>query len=318
MVLSCGTKDNFTSDKTTQFFLVDYNPAYLDVLWVVDSRSPLFATRDHLLSESKRFFQRLDGMTTNYQMAFIKSDMLVSKGKLQPESNPIILKRNFGSIDERTNLFGATMSQYFVNMRTDADSKGFQAAQTSLSSNFVPRTNVPLVLVFISDADDHSDLASGQSDAVAAYSAQFLALKGGNANLVRPYSINYVKLDGTEDAAARKKKRCATEYTADIDTTRTDNYFQDRYFKLATQMGGDTADLCSNFSEKIDLTGLKIKTLPNRFMLDRKTSTDKMIVDVFTGSTHYNDLKWTYSESTNELVFDVTPPEGATIQVTYR
>lgn len=317
LVLSCSGNEHFSSLSQTQFFLVDYNPSYLDVLWVVDDRSSLYSARDHLISESKRFFQRLDAITASYQMGIITSDMLTAKGRLQPLSNPITLKRNYGTVEERTNLFGSTMTQVLVNLGTDAESKGLLAAETALKSSFVPRSGVPLVLVFISDADDHS--VDPSVDAVAQFSASFLALKGGNTSLVRPYAINYVKLEASDDPAV---KRCATRYQADIDSTKKNPdgtaYFKDTYFKLADKLGGDTADLCSNFSEKIDLSGLTLKSLPNRFALEKRAVASSITVDVFRGTEHHPELKWKYQEDTNEIVFESTPPQGVTVQVTYQ
>lgn len=310
LLASCGGDDHFTSQRTTQFFLVDYNPAYLDVLWVVDNRSPLYDIREHLLDQSKKFFQRLDGITTSYQMGIVTSDMRFAKGQLQPLSSPVILKRNLRTLEERTSLFGTAMTQVVYNLKTGAETKGFQAAQAALSQYFVPRKGVPLVLVFISESDDTSEVPAGVTDSVAHYKSVFLGLKDGNANLLRPYAINYEKLSPTDDP---KVKRCATKSNADADKPE----FKDNYFTLAKDLGGKTADICAAFSEQIDLSGLRLKSLPTRFKLEKKAQAGTFLVDIFRGDEHF-DLKWSYEEATNEIVFESVPPEGATIQVTYQ
>ena len=128
--------------------------------------------------------------------------------------------------------------------------------------------------------------------------------------MIRTYSINYEKLLATDDINA---KRCATKHNADADSVN----FKDNYFLLAKGLSGTTADLCANFSEKIDLTGLRLKSLPSRFVLEKKAQLGTFLVDVFRGTEHF-DLKWSFNESTNEIVFETAPPEGSTIQVTYQ
>src|SRR4051794_12199552 len=95
MYVSCGSKEEFTQQATTQIFVQDYNPPYLDVLWMVDDRSPMSRAKSHLVSEASRFFQRLDAIPSDYQMAFVSADMDYARGRLKPQDNPIILKKNY-------------------------------------------------------------------------------------------------------------------------------------------------------------------------------------------------------------------------------
>ncbi len=319
LIAACSGKEQFTSGRETESFTVDYNPEYLDVLWVVDDRSPLIYAKNNLLEQASLFFTRLDRTANNYRMAMITSDMAYAKGKIRPLSSPSILVKTKTEpnsedeakrIKERTSLFGSTMTQLFINLGTGASPMGFLAAQTSLQQYFIPRKNVPLVLVFISDSDDKSTLPSGTTDSVEYYKSIFIGLKDGNSNLVRSYSINYETMTATDTTAT---KRCATETNADIDKSD----FQDNYFKLAKAMGGSTANLCGSFSSVIDLSGLRLKALPNSFQLSKKAQPGTFIVDIKRGDENF-DLKWTFDEAANKIVFETTPPEGTTINVTYK
>lgn len=311
--LSCADTEKYIQPQTSQVFLQDFNPEFLDILWVIDDRSSLFGYRNKLVTEAKKFFARLDAATNDYQMGFITSDMRFAKGQLKPNGTPAIIKRNVGDVNQRTELFGSVLTQVIVNLQTDGESKGLQAAQASLSKHFSTRAGVPLVLIFISDADDHSDSGDPAKSALDYYADSFRKLKGNNPELLKVYAINYVS--GGD--------RCTdSRYDADIDSARTlpdgSPYFQDRYFKLALELGGETADICSPFSEKISLSGLRLKTLSNRFKLDSKANPATISLNVFRGNEEFKDLKYSFDAATNEIVFDEAPPQGVTIQVSYQ
>ena len=167
--------DAIVSTGNTQFFVQNLSPQYLDVLWVIDDRSPMNRVRERLVAESQHFFTRLDAAAVTYRMAFISADMAFSKGRLKPDSSPVILTKESGlDVQARANYFGSILSQ-IINLHTGSEDRGFEAALTALSQSFVPRTGAPLVLVFISDADDHSSAPSGQS-VVSYYERAFLSL----------------------------------------------------------------------------------------------------------------------------------------------
>lgn len=305
---ACSDGERFIQQSTSEFFLQDFNPPFIDVLWVVDDRSPMYRIREHLNEEATRFFQRLDQSASQYRMGIISADTQFSGGELKPSGNPVILTKNLGTVDQRAQAFSTILSQV-INLKTGAESNGLAAGLLALNGGFFSQPNVPLVIVYISDADDHSDVDGG-GDAIDHFKEQYTSLKDSE-DLIQVYSINYLPLDG---AAKTSENRCATLYNADIDKAG----FEDRYFRFAETFGGDTSDVCGGFANDIDLTGLRLKELPTRFVLERRP--DPSTIDV--GVTRDGQLvpfpDWTYDAATNEIVFEAAPPAGTTIQVTYR
>ena len=309
---ACADKSKLLQTNSSLSFNQDFNPPLLDILWVLDDRSQFYNApgRNNIISEAQKFFTRLDGSTSSYQMGFITADMLRSQGKLQPVANPIILKKNMGTLEQRVALFSSLLTQVAFNGNTGGLNRAFEATNLALSQYFQPRPNVPLVLVFISDSDDHSLVPTSES-AVSYYGRKFLSFKNNNPDLLRVYSINYERLQSGQ--VIDRTNRCVTLYNADIDLAG----FQDRFSQLATILKGDTGGICGSFSQKISLDGLRLKQLPKRFKIDVPIQENTLKVVVSLNGVEITDLTWVFDSSSNEIVFDEAPPEGARIDVTY-
>jgi len=307
LLSACSQKENFTTSGSTRYFVQDFNPPYLDILWVIDDRSPMYFVRDHLVREAQNFFVRLDSIPDEYQMGITTMDTLRNRGALKPAGR--ILTKSTGTLSQRVAVFGNLLSQ-LINLSTGAENTGFEAVLLSLNQHFRPRPGVPLVLVFISDGDDFSDFRTvTQLDPVDYLANQLLSLKGNQEDLVRVFSINYVPHTSATNFA---DIRCATRNNADIDKAG----FQDRYFRLATRLKGDKADLCSSFSQTINLSGLRLKELPRRFKVDAQVSSvDKLRVIVSDRNQNSLNIPWTYDSASREVVFSSAPPEGSSIQI---
>lgn len=304
LVVGCSDKAQFTSNSNTIYFTQGYNPPYLDVLWMVDSRSPMHNDQSQLTSEAQAFFTRLDSSTTQYRMAMVSADMQYARGALQPQSNPIILTKGLGTLDQRVANFSSLISQE-INLNTSASNAGFQSALAALQGPFVPKKNVPLVLVFVGYSDDHSALPNGATDLVTYYSQAYLVLKGNDTSLLRGYSVNYTA----------GGKRCAQQYGSDIDSAG----FTNNYFNMATALSGSTGDLCGSWSSNVDLTGLRLSDLPKSFALEQVPANPSgMQVTVSQNGTQITNLTWTYDATNNAIVFNAAPPEGSTIAVTFQ
>ncbi|MFM8269619.1 MAG: hypothetical protein ACKN9V_05460, partial [Pseudomonadota bacterium] len=310
---SCAQKESFVTSGSSQFIVQDLNPPYLDILWVLDDRSPMNLVRDHLISEASNFFARLDSIPSNYQMGITTMDTLKNRGALRPAGT--ILTKKMGTLDQRLHVFENLLSQ-IINLQTGAENTGLAATLLSLNGQFKTRSGVPLVLVFISDGDDFSNFNSiTAQDPVDFFASQVLSLKGKKEELVKAYSINYVPLTSGVSAS---DVRCATRNNADIDKAGTGAlrseggpWFQDRYFRLARKLKGDTADLCSSFSSKIDLSGLRLKALPTRFKVEGGVSNASLLRVVVTSKDGQSlNIPWSFDASTNEVVFSTAPPEG--------
>lgn len=318
LLASCQGEETFTSKFVTNSFVQDYNPAYVDILWVIDDRSPMFNAQARLKDEAKKFFERLDAVTSQYRMGLVTADARIAKGRLQPVGSQLILDKSKGTLSERVTEFGDLIGQLY-NLDTDAFGKGLESAKLALKGEFSSSASVPLVLVFISYTDDDSATTSGQS-AVDEYKAFFLGLKGGKQDLLRVYSINYMPLPSgiVPESPESLEHRCASPFDNEIDSSP--GTYEDRYFKVATALGGQTADLCDagGFASSVDITGIRLKELPKRFALTQKPNPGTIQVNVQKSTNVLvTGLTWKYDAATNEVVFDDTPPEGTTVVIQY-
>lgn len=315
---ACSQKESFTTSGSSRYFVQDFNPPYLDILWVIDDRSPMNLVRDHMIEEAQKFFIRLDNIPDDYQMGITTMDTLRNRGALKPSGR--VLTKSVGTLSQRVSIFGNLLSQ-IINLQTGAENTGLQAVLLSLNQHFRPRPGVPLVLVFISDGDDFSNFRSvTQQDSVDYFASQVLALKNNQSDLVRAFSINYVPHSSSNNFS---EIRCATRNNADIDKAGSgavrstgEPWFQDRYFRLASRLNGDTADLCSSFSETINLSGIRLKELPTRFAVGAPISNvEKLSVMVSDRNQNTVNIPWSYDAASQEVVFEIAPPEGSSIQI---
>ena len=65
VLVGCQNEERFELRGYTEHFIQDFNPEFIDILWVIDDRSPMANIkislgRDHLTHEATHFFRRLD------------------------------------------------------------------------------------------------------------------------------------------------------------------------------------------------------------------------------------------------------------------
>ncbi len=316
----CANKESIISQAITKDFPQDLNSPYVDILWMINDRSPMHDALPKLLPEATAFFKRLDATAQSYRMAFASADMEIHPAELRPTDAPATLNKESkanNTVEDRANYFSSILARY-INLSTGPTEMGLASVKAILETKFIPRPNVPLVLIYVSDSFDASTGFTGP-DAVTYYENALLALKGGDRKLIRVYAINYKPLAGEVRST---DNRCATYYHADADEKPAAN---ERYFKLAKRFAVDlpnpdavTGTLCKPFGAQIDITGLKAKQAPNRFKLDSNPQVNTLKVSVFVkDSNDTYDIKWTYDATTNEIVFDTAPPEGTNIRVSY-
>ncbi|MBY0371602.1 hypothetical protein K2X33_13020 [bacterium] len=299
----CSNKDDFKQSQTTEVFSQDYNPHMLEVLWVVDDRSPMRKHRDEIVDEAGYLFANIDsqlGTYGQYRMAFVNHDARVGhKGVISP-ATPIT--RGTGTLAERTAYFKNEFPS-MLNLSTDAISRGFATSLEAMTNTFKTDSRIPTVLVYLSYGDDKSTTPSGEP-VISYYAQKLLALKNNKPELLRIYSVNY----------AAGGQRCALQNGADIDSPG----FEDRFNQLAVTLSGETADLCSTgWGQSFDLTGVQLKTLPKRFALQGNPKVDTISVSMQVEGMEVVPPAWAYDSSTREIVFATVPDEGAVIVVTY-
>lgn len=316
---SCSNSENFVSSLHTETFTQGYNPHFLEILWVIDDRSPMKNYRDKLLVEARNFLVRLDASLQSksdmYKMAITSTDGRFNVGGFKPASAPNVLTRGDGSLEERVFAFGNVLFP-IANLSTDASSRGLAASLAALKKpGFKLDARVPLVLVYLAYGDDDSEPVTSL-DPVDYYASEILALKNNKADLVRAYAANYMPVaPGTPLTSAN---RCAKPSGNQIDVDFAN--YEDRYFRLATKLGGTTADLCqAGFSNTFDLSGLQLTTLPKVFNIQGfpRADTLKVTMTDSTGQALPVTPAYTYNPADRTITFDVAPPEGVAILVTY-
>lgn len=313
----CQQAETFTSGQVTESFIQDFNPKYLEVLWVVDDRSPMHNARAQIVSEATKFFSAIDGITARYRMGLVTTDMQFAKGALQPKGTRFQLNEGYAqSATERASIFSGLLNS-LLNLNTGYQGRGLESAVAALEGEFGTEPGVPLVLIFISYAKDES----GDSDAVNTFKNKFISIKG-KAELVRTYAVNYKPLTGGIDHTTYSPEleaaRCAQLYGNEIDTSP--GTYKNDYFDLVTAMGGTTADLCSlsGFASQLDLTALTLKELQKSFILRSKANPDTLRVTIQRKDGSQAPIpEWSYNLPTNEIVFKTAPEEGTTIVVQY-
>jgi hypothetical protein len=313
----CGNKDSFVPSKTSESFVQDYNPHYVEVMWAIDDRSPMRNYHDELVGEAQNFFTRLDaslGVSGNYKMGITSMDGHYHEGALKPIGSPLLLRRGDGSLAERVSFFGNILFP-LLNLATDAFNKGIEASVKALTdAPFTTDSRLPLVLVYLSYSDDQSTTPDN-SEPVEYYAQKLLALKNGNPDLLRVYAANYMPIGAGVAPTAATRCALANGNQIDVDSAN----YQDRYFRLAHRLNGSTADLChSGFSDSFDLSGLQLKVLPNVFSLIGYPDVTTLSVTLLDGSgAVIPGYPYTYDAAARQIVFTTTPPEGSTISVTY-
>ena len=298
LLVSCKGKDGFTVPGMTESFVQDYNPEVIEVLWVVDTRSNITFPSyfSNLVNEMTHFFSRLDSLASRqYRMAIVNMD---GSGNIQPENTPVLTK-NLGNVSQRISNFRSMFGGSKIHLGVSGNNFGFASAANALTKTLIPTSNVPLVVVFVTDGDDKSASAG---DSVENYANFLLSTKNNQSDMLRVYSINYMQAGS----------RCFTQGQADIDNGGTQTYH-----RLADRLGGSKLDICSSWANTIDLSGLRLKTLPKTFTLSRPAIPDSIHVTVLSSMGVYENVAFTYDAVNNQIVFDTAPPEGSTIQVTY-
>ncbi len=311
---SCSNQERFVELKTTETFVQEYNPHYLDVLWVLDNRSPMRNHKDALTLEAKELFSRIGnslGEYGQYRMSVTSTDgRPASIGNLLPSGQ--ILVGGLGTLDERVAYFG-NMFAPLLNLATDAYNKGFAASLKALQTTFVSDARVPLVLVFLSYADDESAAPATEPDVVEYYAKELLKLKNDNADLLRVYAANYMPV---APGATNASNRCAQATNNEIDISPAT--YEDRYFRLANRLNGETADICeSGFASNFNLGGLQLRELPKRFALMGSPDPSTLLVEILKNGEAVTGFPWTFDPATREIVFQDTPPQGTSIIARY-
>jgi hypothetical protein len=149
-------------------------PLAADILVVVDDSGSMGEEQANLTDNFKVFVDEAMAAEVDFRIAVTTTDTFPTPGGLQGDP-PVVTPDTWEA-------FAANAQ---VGTSGSGEERGLEAAQAALDGPFAPylRETAALVLLFVSDEDDHSP-GGAQS-----YLASYVAAKGGFTNLVRAFAI---------------------------------------------------------------------------------------------------------------------------------
>jgi hypothetical protein len=270
----------------------------VDILWVVDDSGSMSGEQSDLASNFGTFINDFLMQSIDFKMAVTTTDSNTSFSQYdgkdgQNACNNSYLNSAYAASDEED--FKDKFSDC-VDVGTDGSGteRGLNGAERYLQrhgSTFL-RSDAYLIIMILSDEEDKS------SKSVQNYVNSYSSFKGGNAGLVKVYSIvNSVQAD------------IGSQYES-IGT---------RYKQVSTLSNGVYASIRSQFSQTLSSFSTGILTLLSSFALSKNPSTDPghdgitVVVDGVLAN------QYVYHPSANTIQFNngYVPDTDAVIQVHY-
>jgi hypothetical protein len=303
-------------EKTDTF--VQQDVSKVDVLFVVDNTDSMAVEQTRLVEAVPTFVDTAREKNVNLNVAVTTTGIQAS-----PQSNPADncpggalggeAGRFFPADNSFNRLLNSGMPDLSAQLQRNVQvgkcaevEEGFEAMRRALSRPLVnnaddPRTSLPrdgnagflreeaaLVVLFVSDEDDHSP------DAVETYVQWAQQLKGVN----QPQRATFYAIAPPEDG-------CDTAGGAGT-----------RYAEATTRTGGEVVSVCApDYRPLLRAVADKAFSAQTRFPLSEVPEPGSIVVTV-NGSTTTSG--WRYDGATNSVVFTNVPGPGARISVTYR
>ncbi|MCP3142601.1 choice-of-anchor D domain-containing protein [Pyxidicoccus xibeiensis] len=303
-------------EKTDNF--VQQDVSKVDVLFVVDNTDSMAVEQTRLVEAVPTFVDTALEKNVNLRVAVTTTGIQTA-----PQPNPAdncpggALGGEAGRFFPADNTFNRILTSAMPDLAAQLQrnvqvgkcaevEEGFEAMRRALSRPLVnnvddPRTSLPrdgnagflreeaaLVVLFVSDEDDHSP------DAVETYVQWAQQLKGEN----QPQRATFY-------AIAPPEEGCDTAGGAGT-----------RYAEATTRTGGEVVSVCApDYRPLLRAVADKAFSAQSRFPLSEVPEPGSVVVTVngtaVTGG-------WRYDGATNSVVFDVVPAPGARIAITYR
>ena len=255
----------------------------VDILFVVDNSCSMNDKQTQLATNFDTFMNVLNSSGIDYHIGFITTDASGAVGSLITTSTADPVAEVAQIIDD-------------IGTQGSANEKGLHYSYYALQSgyDFGPgstfwRTDSKLIIIYVSDEDDHSTGVTPTSVMTYTESA-----KGGE---------DYVTAHAV---AGDYPGGCTANGGAEEGT---------EYYTVVTYLNGVYLSICE------DDWGTPLETLANEsilkssFTLSRDAIAETITVTV-NGAAHTD---WTYNSSTNSITFDSSaiPPGGSSIYVSY-
>ncbi len=301
LMMSCGNKKFDIKSQTRAFKgYVEVNNK-VDILWVLDNSSSM-ERHQELLSQQVDFFMKsiLKG-NYDFHIGVIHTDMTPSKGPGVLLGNPSVLTSSTSDVQS------LLQEKFQVGDTGTNFEQGLAAMEAALSPDYLQGVNqgflrqeASLVVIFLSDEDDHS------SEEVTHYIQILNQLKGASAKKSRGWDVHFIGV--LEDS---------------LSCTTMNDYSEvgQRYMEMVNESGGAKESICAaDFSTALSRIQSRIVSVLTDFPLDRRPIIES--IQVWT-----NDVKvpqnsengWVYLADKNAVSFrgSFIPKNGAKIRVDF-
>jgi hypothetical protein len=313
MSTTIGCKEDtafFPSIHRSDMFVQEYVDSRYDFLWVIDNSGTMAPRRQLIRDNMQGFLQILNSRKAiDFQMAVTTGDYISHNGDLvQTESGLKVVKSatSTNPVSEFAALVDAV-----VDSPNSFWQQGLEAAYQAISRNksLFSREGAPLIVVFVTDADDYSCQTNcfGREPIrnpdtriypIDRYATYFKNLKKGENS--DTYLFPIIPLDSTT---------CSVE---------TAGY---RYIQVMKYLGnfGTSGSVCAqNIHDSYNAIARIIADRGNVFKLSAKASGYGIKVYVNGGLVESKPENYIYDSSLNAIIFTgYAPTSGSMIQVSY-
>lgn len=305
---SCGRAPSFDlySEQASFAQSLTYNNK-IDVLWVVDNTATMESHRQNVANQFDSFIDLFVSKGMDFNLAITTTDMRIAKG---PEGafigSPRVISSGMGSAPKIKEMFRKNMS---VAQSDSAQEEGMRAMKTALSPDLLTtlnsgflRTDAVLVVVFLTDENDHSvpGELQGYVEFLDKLKPRFkFGSRGWVANLV-----------GITDSDG---------------LCRTGNGVPEKsikYIDLAKYSGGTIESVCSpQLSQSLKKIQARVAEMITEYKLNREPIEETIVVTIDGSRLERNENNgWTYHAEETLIRFHGTgiPSAKSVVQVDYK
>ena len=258
----------------------------VDILFVIDNSGSMGSNQTNIKNNFDTFMNAFTAAGVSYQVALITTDSADFVGDVITNTTVDAVAEfntQVDSIGTRGSAMEAGLWHAYESTTTGDASSG--------SSTGFFREHSRLVVVYVSDEPDHSTYRSSTMTP-ADYSASLFSLKSSTA-LVAAHAI-----------AGDHPGGCSSNGGAQ---------FGDGYYDVVNDLGGTFMSICAeDWSTTMDTLARESIAL-SEFPLSGNAVQDTIQVRV----GGYLSYDWSYTESTNSVIFTVVPADGSDIEIEY-
>jgi hypothetical protein len=251
----------------------------VDILFVVDNSCSMAQNQQQLANNFNTFMNVFTSSRVDYRLAFITTDQFDFVGDIITPSTPDPITNALNQINA-IGTRGSGREQGFYMSRNC-----FLRGPCAPGGDFLRELST-LVIIYISDEDDHS------TQIAPAMETFFVDLKGSKDYVVAHAVVGDIPAGCTGNGNA---------------------WAGFKYHELVARMSGTALSICST-DWGTPMERLANDSFASPLYYLSKQPVESSITVFVDGVLNSN---WTYEESSNAIIFNVLPTEGATIQIDY-